>query len=148
MADEVAAMEAEEAAPPTENPAQPPPPQENLPTNAPQQQKANDAATAPRPKSNPMVSTETMNATSPSMRERFQQFMPTPSMRQQPKPGPRPSKLVPRGVLGRTNGPAAPIDQGGPSGGGPCKGLQQIHRTQDEHCCACFVFCLLGYLNN
>ncbi|XLR05402.1 hypothetical protein S83_071600 [Arachis hypogaea] len=63
-----------------------------------------------------------MNAASPAMRERFQQFMPTPSLRQQPKPGPRPSKLVPRGVLGRTNGPAAPTDQGGPSRGGVMQG--------------------------
>ncbi|RYR09174.1 hypothetical protein Ahy_B05g077303 [Arachis hypogaea] len=43
---------------------------------------ANNVATAPRPKSNPVVSTETMNVVSPSMRERLQPFMPTPNLRQ------------------------------------------------------------------
>ncbi|QHO59778.1 hypothetical protein S83_010249 [Arachis hypogaea] len=119
MADEVAAMEAEEAAVAT-NPAQPPPPQ---------QQNPNDDATAPRLKSNAIVSTKTMNAASPTMRQRFEQFMPTPSLRQQPNPDPRPSKVVPRGVYGITNGPAAATDQVGPSEGGPCKGLQHRHRT-------------------
>ncbi|XLR18605.1 hypothetical protein S83_046517 [Arachis hypogaea] len=107
MNDEVAAMEAEEAAAATNNPTQPP---------QPQQQNPNDAA--PRPKSNPVVSTETMNAASPAMRQRFEQFMPTPTLRQQPNSGPRPSKLVPRGVSRRTNGPAAATDQGCPSEGG------------------------------
>ncbi|XP_057730063.1 uncharacterized protein LOC130945351 [Arachis stenosperma] len=97
MNDEVAAMEAEEATTATNNPAQPP---------TPQQQNPNDAATAPRPKSKPMVSTETMNPASPVMRQRFEQFMPTPTLRHQPNPGPRPSKRVPRGVPERSNGPA------------------------------------------
>ncbi|XP_072062329.1 uncharacterized protein [Arachis hypogaea] len=113
MNDEVAAMEAEEAAAATNNPAQPPPPQ---------QQNPNDAATAPRPKSKPMVSTETMNAASPAMRQRFEQFMPTPTLRHQPNPGPRPSKLVPRGVPGRSNDPATATDQVGPSEGGTMQG--------------------------
>ncbi|QHO54129.1 uncharacterized protein DS421_2g53990 [Arachis hypogaea] len=113
MNDEVAAMEAEEAVAATNNPAQPPPSQ---------QQNPNDAATVPRPKSKPMVSTETMNAASPAMRQRFEQFMPTPTLRHQPNSGPRPSKLVPRGVLGRSNGPAAATDQVGPSEGGTMQG--------------------------
>ncbi|XLR68671.1 hypothetical protein S83_019343 [Arachis hypogaea] len=106
-------MEAKEAAAATNNPAQPPPPQ---------QQNPNDAATAPRPNSKPMVSTETMNAASSAMRQRFEQFMPTPTLRHQPNPGPRPSKLVPRGVPGRSNGPAVATDQVGPSEGGTMQG--------------------------
>ncbi|XLT38683.1 hypothetical protein HN873_069975 [Arachis hypogaea] len=43
----------------------------------------------------PMVSSETMNAASPSLRERFQQFMPTPGLTRQPMSGPRPSLLAP-----------------------------------------------------
>ncbi|KAL4329203.1 hypothetical protein AHAS_Ahas13G0276600 [Arachis hypogaea] len=38
---------------------------------------------------------ETMNAASPSLRERFQQFMPTPGLTRQPMSGPRPSPLAP-----------------------------------------------------
>ncbi|XLR56681.1 hypothetical protein S83_007353 [Arachis hypogaea] len=94
-------MEAEEAAAATNNPTQPPPPQ---------QQNPNDAATAPRPNSKPMVSTETMNAASPAMRQRFEQFMPTPTLRHQPSEG------------GRSNGPAAATDQAGPSEGGTMQG--------------------------
>ncbi|MED6138855.1 hypothetical protein PIB30_078330, partial [Stylosanthes scabra] len=56
--------------------------------------------------SHPVVLIETMNAASPSMRERFTDFMPTPSLTQPTGIGLRPSKLKPR---------FGPIANGSPS---------------------------------
>ncbi|MED6222209.1 hypothetical protein PIB30_062170 [Stylosanthes scabra] len=56
-------------------------------------------------KSHLVVSIETMNAASSSMREKFMDFMPTPSLTQPTEIGPRPSKLIPRSGPLSNDGP-------------------------------------------
>ncbi|MED6173313.1 hypothetical protein PIB30_058183 [Stylosanthes scabra] len=88
--------------------------------NMPLQPHVNSGA---RIRSNPMVSVETMNAASPSMRRRFMDYMPTPGLTQQPGPGPSPSIL--NGTTSKGPSVSYPIvkkvqsAKSGKGGGGP-----------------------------
>ncbi|MED6188023.1 hypothetical protein PIB30_082078 [Stylosanthes scabra] len=69
--------------------------------------------------SNPVVSIETINATSQSITKRFVDFMPTPGLIPQPSQGPRPSKLL---VRGSTKSPIGSPPTSSGVGPGPSKG--------------------------
>ncbi|XLS67472.1 hypothetical protein HN51_018495, partial [Arachis hypogaea] len=82
----------------------------------------------------PMVSSETMNAVSSSLRERFQQFMPTPGLTRQPMSGPNASSPSAKCGPAAKNVPSAKVVKGGSGAKGvtstqPIGGKKSASRT-------------------